>query len=1254
MKKLERRFAPTAAELKKMNAELRAGTLTLDWTEVCEVDADIAALFAGVPLDDEALGLGTMRDEVAEVVAAQTAKKKPAKKNKKTAKRAPKADEIEVVDVVEDSREALDAAEYPPPPANPPPPRVLAAPPSRQLRAELHTLVAGELVGPAGGPEEEIDEQRVSERYILGALAPRYQRMHAADDDDLAVEDGGGYGEEGREERPPTNSLLPSSIGMTFAVDRAASAFVVDTAWGRYERVRSARAGGDGKHPMVWKRCPMLGKSVQVPLAEGPIARFSPVESHADIYVDGVARKTADAWVVSLFLVNGQQEPDRNRDEAWLFQPELRVSGDGPIFVCRRSANDDGAELEQQAMAMLYRHRPEFAVGHGVATCVEAHEVDPERATEIATVVMPSSVVPDMGSVLVSDAPALSGVVLDMKRLAEAPSPATVQAMLAPLLGAYRAWIDDERAAPRDELGGHEEPATAALARCEDALTGMRRGLELLAENVDAFEAFRFLNRAMWQQRVHALFARAKKAGKGTTLEDHDQEKDRTWRPFQMGFILLNLPGLTLLDHPDRSEDPASPAHLLWFPTGGGKTEAYLGLAAYTFLIRRLQGTVSGYSGASGVAVLMRYTLRLLTLQQFQRAAALVCACEVIRREQVAADPRYGQEPFRLGLWVGERSTPLWTDHSDQALRDAGAQWTAAISSPKQLTACPWCGSAVTYRVSKYPAGSARTLAFCAERYGRCAFTEAQAPKEGLPVVVVDEEIYRRLPSLVIATVDKLAQMPWKGQVEMLFGRVTGRCPRHGFVSSEVEDAQSHVSNSQEPNVRLEAHPPLRPPDLIIQDELHLISGPLGSLTGLYETAVDALCTWEANGRRVRPKVIASTATIRRARDQVHALFGRKVAIFPPHGTSAKSNFFSLERTDDFHPGRLYLGVCASGRRMKAILIRVYAAFLAAGQVLLDRWGEAADPWMTAIGYFNAMRELAGMRRLIEDDVRARLRRMDRHGLARRMIRSPEELTSRRSSDDIPKILDRLELKFSPQVQRQPNQPLPLDVVLATNMISVGVDVPRLGLMLVCGQPKTTSEYIQATSRVGRGVPGIVCTVYNWTRPRDLSHFERFEHYHQSLYRHVEPLSLTPFASRALDRGLTGILVALTRLCDETLNPNSGAEHFDPRSPVVAEAIDAIVRRAETVTGSRAVADETRALLQRRIDMWAAERRRNVGARLGYREDSDGPTRALLRSASERPWTEFACLNSLRDVEPSVPLVLQDAALDDDRPWSEE
>jgi len=379
----------------------------------------------------------------------------------------------------------------------------------------------------------------------------------------------------------------------------------------------------------------------------------------------------------------------------------------------------------------------------------------------------------------------------------------------------------------------------------------------------------------------------------------------------------------------------------------------------------------------------MRYTLRLLTIQQFQRAAALICACEVIRRGDEA---KWGNEPFRIGLWVGQKTTPNTTEQAAEAIQqEHGGKFKGrGGGSPAQLTNCPWCGAKIEpgrdIRVEGYAKGRCRTVSSCGDVLGRCPFSAKNSPLEGIPVLVVDEEIYRRLPTLLIATVDKFAQMPWNGKVQMLFGQVDGYCSRHGFRSPEVEDADSHPKKDKYPPAKTTAHPLLRPPDLIIQDELHLISGPLGTLVGLCETAVDRLCSWDVNGKTVRPKLIASTATIRKAGDQIHATFLRDVRVFPPNGLDVRDNFFALQRTpSEDLPGRRFVGICAPGRRLKVALIRAYVALLSSAQSLYEKkgYGKEVDPWMTLIGYFNSMRELGGMRRLVDDDVQTRLKKMD-------------------------------------------------------------------------------------------------------------------------------------------------------------------------------------------------------------------------------------------------------------------------------------
>lgn len=1292
-------------EVVGLNRRLHDKSATLDWSEVQYVAPGVlTALLAGLDLTENAdtIGIETVPDALApKLEAACPPRHRPAASGngareqqtpRPAAWRAPRpvathADGVSrAVDVAEPAEGATEAARVTEEasPANvgvtSASPSVLTVPSKRALRDELQRAVLHDLLGPAGGPEEEIAENSVRDRYLVGMLAPWGEELDPEQDDELAVA-AAGTAEEGQADAntTATRSLSPSSFGLTFTVTGEASRIVVTARWGRYHKERSATlvTPKTGAPRSVWRREQVEVTSPPIPLAAGPIATWRPYDEQPDVYVRGLARRLDDDWIVTLFLVNGQAEPRKNQDRAWLFQAELSVAApDGvAIFRGRPHLSDGGAadeviKAEERALAMAYRRRVEFAIGHGVAVHAETAPGAPDRAVRVSTQAVPSYEVARTDAPTPDDVPELVDLTLDMKDLAETPALRLADRLLT-LPASYASWIETQRARIDTRTGGLDgrgDVARAAIERCERALTRMREGITLLAHDDKAAEAFRFMNRSMWLQRTHSLYAEERRRKGTRTLAEIDIPDNRRWRPFQLAFILINLPGITDLAHHDRSSGADAVADLLWFPTGGGKTEAYLGLTAYTLGVRRLQGVVAGRDGEHGVAVLMRYTLRLLTLQQTQRAAALICACESIRRDALArGDDRWGKTPFRIGLWVGQRTTPNKTAQADEYIKEIrGSGYKAGAGGsgpPAQLTNCPWCGTEIDpkrhIKVEPFGSGRGRTIMYCGDALGNCVFSERQAAGEGLPILVVDEEIYRLLPSLLIATVDKFAQMPWNGATEMLFGQVTGYCSRHGFRSADMDDSDSHPARNGLPKAETRACHPLRPPDLIIQDELHLISGPLGTLVGLYETAVDRLATWEVEGRTVRPKVVASTATIRQARDQVHNLFMRTVEVFPPQGLDVEDNFFSLQRpVDDAHPGRVYIGICAPGKRLKAILIRVYVAYLAAAQQLFEKYGSDADPWMTLVGYFNSMRELGGMRRLVEDDVRSRLQKTEERGLARRRAPVLDELTSRMSSTDIPTLLDRLEQAFDPTVDGkrsgratgQKKSPPAIDVLLATNMISVGVDVKRLGLMVVAGQPKSTSEYIQATSRVGRAFPGLVCTVFNWARPRDLSHYERFEHYHATFYQHVEALSITPFAPRAIDRGLSALLVSLVRLSGTTFNGNKDAARIGREHPHVRAALETIVARtAEINAGAR---DTVEAELEVRLDDWLAAAGAIGPQALGYRPEKDGLTRGLLLRPGLRAWERFTVLNSLRDVEPTVGLMLDEGSLGEALGWA--
>lgn len=1144
------------------------------------------------------------------------------------------------------------------------------------VRELLRLAVVDDLLGPADGPHEEIVEMSVRDRYLVGKLAPvdvianPVATLDADEDADepsdlrplegVAADPGqaleGASGRVNPEEEASeldasrNASIVPSSFGLTFCVDADATHVEVEATWGRYERRESERhANAKTLKPLrAWKRIPSGGKFA-LSLDAATIEAVAPDPACPGVVVRGRVRLSPNGRdrLVTLFLVNTQREPDANVDAAWLFQPELVVRdlGREGSFRRRPPLEEDGTDAERAALAMLYREQVEFAVGHGVAVSARVSPFDFERATEVRTRVMPSYEVP------ITETPPLDGVpsdFLDMRRLAAMDREALVAGLDA-FVASYTEWIVAQRKRIATDVADWEDTANAALERCEHVRDRLREGVDVLRHDDDALAAFRFANLAMADQRVRSIFALRRRRGETLSVGDVDVPRNHSWRAFQLAFVLLGVPSLANPAHKDRTSDVDAEADLLWFPTGGGKTEAYLGVAAFAMAMRRLRPDLGDLDGSRGLSVIMRYTLRLLTMQQFQRASALMCAMERLR----AAEPTlWGRSPFRIGLWVGQKSTPNTVEEAHEAIKAEKDGKRPRAASPAQLTTCPWCGAEIDpKRDVVVDRDRGATSLYCSDVVDACPFSDTNGP--GLPVVVVDEELYHRPPSMLIATVDKFAMMAWKGQVRTLFGRVEAECPRHGLLWPDSECSGAHPVKGKLPATTVRKVRQIRPPDLIIQDEFHLISGPLGTMVGLYETAVDALCSWRLGDATVRPKVLASTATVRKADEQVVGVFLRRATVFPPHGVDVGDNFFSRRTPTSEKPGRSYLGVCAPGSSKPAMLIRVYVALLTGAQALFERFGAAADPYMTLVGYFNALRELGGMKRLCEDDVQTRSFRVsmsaiERPGLVQRSVREVVELTSRVSNRDIPLTLDRLETKHKAAWSK--GEARAVDVVLATNMLSVGVDVNRLGLMAVNGQPKTTAEYIQATSRVGRSSPGLVVTVLSWSRPRDLSHYETFEHYHATFYQHVEAQSVTPFAPRALDRGLTGTLVSFARLEGRELNANVGAGALDDVTR--AEAVEAtalVARRAGLVTGKHAASDDARDMSRARFDVWVREAKR-PGRDLGYQEGG-GTVAAFLQSPSAAPWTETTVPMSMREVEPSVRLVMDKSKAHDGPAW---
>ncbi|WP_176087280.1 DISARM system helicase DrmA [Virgibacillus dokdonensis] len=1139
------------------------------------------------------------------------------------------------------------------------------------VRSLLENAVIDDLLGPADGPFEEIIGMSVRDRYLVGRLAPKETIKEEFDDPVLAktnVNSSGASGRTDDEENTggtdtSTNqSLVPSSVGITFCVDGSVKKLEILASWGRYIRGKSDKEDKNGKPFRAWKRVPSGGKK-EIVLTEGKITPFSIDGECPEVLIQGTVypRLENGDRLVTLFLVNTQLKPEQNQDTAWVFQPELVLRDPEGKDIFRRRPmlkNDEESDIERKSLEMVYRNQVEFAVGHGISVHAKTTKDNSSHSTEVRTSVLPSYEIPvtETPGSEPEDRPTMQQMVekgfLDMDNLASMEQDELCDA-LSVLTNDYQDWIQEQRERIGNSIKGFDNVAHNAMDRCEEILRRLREGITVLGTDVDALASFRFANKAMAYQRIRSIYSLKRRRGVKVDYESLDIRKNRSWRPFQLAFMLLSIPSLTDPAHKDRTDKIEAYADLLWFPTGGGKTEAYLGVAAFTMAIRRRQGKLGGLDASRGLSVVMRYTLRLLTLQQFQRATTLLCSMEILRKNNTK---EWGNNPFTIGLWVGKKVTPNTTEQSHEAIESERDGKRGSGSTPAQLTSCPWCGSEISPgRDIQIDKVMGKTFIFCGDKYGRCEFSRAKSREQGLPVLVVDEEIYRNPPSMLIATVDKFALMAWRGEIKTLFGYVTHECPRHGLIWSDSDCSGQHPKKGKYPVTNAQQVERLRPPDLIIQDEFHLISGPLGTMVGLYETAVDSLSTWSYKGKDVKPKVIASTATVKKAEEQVTNVFLRHVSIFPPQGLDIEDNFFSVQRSKEQKPGRRYVGICSPGSSRPAVLIRVYVALLTAAQSLYNHFGQVADPYMTLVGYFNSLRELGGMRRLAEDDVQTRSYRVqmseiDRPGLSQRKVQNIDELTSRTSSREIPKILDKLELNFKPKWGQ--GEPQAIDIALATNMLSVGVDVNRLGLMVVNGQPKGTAEYIQSTSRVGRSSPGLVFSVLTWSRPRDISHYETFEHYHSSFYKHVEAQSVTPFAPRALDRGLTGTIVSHIRLKNDGLNPNVGAQNLDDTSNTVAEIVRQVVtNRAWNIKNDRSIAEKVEEMIKVRIDSWVKESIK-PGRKLGYEaERKKGDLAPLLQKPGIVSWDKFTVPMSMREVEPGVQLIMDVDKLPDAPEW---
>ncbi|MDH6140466.1 hypothetical protein P3T35_002474 [Kitasatospora sp. GP30] len=1072
-----------------------------------------------------------------------------------------------------------------------------------EVREDLVARLRRELLGPdidasAEDRVEVLDQDAPITRYPIGVLFPRPAdaeagrrlREDAAEEEGLDEEPVTGadsLDESGpAAERPNAGDRRPSSVGLTFAVDLAecqeivvsarAAVYEPEDAEGRKISARRSEARTTSEQRERWRR-------VELELPDTPVDVTRPGRGASQNLIDGMARLDVQVRrpspetgtvTVTVTLVNIQKVGERELQDAFaLFQTGLtvRAANASSAFV-ERPAALSAQDPELETSRLLHRHAPTFAAGHGCAAMwdwapppIGLTDVVRAAVAEVRTEFVPTH------EVLLTDSnPAIDAGSLTMVGLAEAADTEVIAALEGLAVG-YERWI----ARKRDEAAAltgtsYEKAASDQVQSCGESLDRIRKGITLLRDKPDLMRAFRLTNRAMATQRARSAWVKKGRVGEPDLASAQ-------WRPFQIAFILLCLAGVDDREHPDRGV-----SDLLWFPTGGGKTEAYLGLIALTTFLRRIRLGKDG----GGVTVLMRYTLRLLTLQQFERAAILICAMERLRLENPT---ELGSEEISLGMWVGQSATPNSLDVAAEQLRSARSGRVLQRENPVQLHACPWCGAALDAHHYSVDKKAVRMNVRCPNT--DCAFTR------GLPVHLVDDTVYEARPTLVIATVDKFASMPWREKTAALFNR----------------DRQD----------------PTPPPELIVQDELHLISGPLGTLTGLYETAVDVLAD--------RPKVIASTATIRRAADQGRALFSREVRQFPPAGLDARDSWFAVETPASEKASRRYVGLLTPGTSQSTLLIRTYATLLHQA-MRADATDEVRDAYWTLVGYFNSLRLLSAAELQVHDDVIAYLEHLaDRDACEPRSVSNYSELTSRVTASDIPARLK--------QIERRLTDGDTVDVLLATNMIAVGVDVDRLGLMAVMGQPQTTAEYIQATSRVGRAHPGLVAVMLNAGRSRDRSHYENFQHFHSALYREVESTSVTPFSARARDRGLHAVIVALARILIPAARADAAAGNIDDFLDELREKVrPKILERVERVSPQGTAAKElshVAAAFDEFVDWWFAVAEANGG--LYYEPKRGRHIPSLLKPYNDamEGVEAWETLWSLRDVDAESALFME-------------
>lgn len=1092
------------------------------------------------------------------------------------------------------------------------------------VRQKIIEAIRTDLIGPL--ETEEVLNENPRYAYLVGMLEPQRDE-NATDENEQEIEadidhenkeDFTAGEDDDNEPISTTKFQLPSSIGISFYVESSLNGICLDVTWGDYVKSTEKHINKEEKERSrtVYKRVPE-SETVHVKFSDFGRTKDYPLvqDSNVHVHVSRIPLKNRYS-LVTAYVVNKRNNPSSDV-EGLMFQVGLKAQAEdgSAVFIaehiCRNFPSADESYFEQ---------RPIMGRGRGCAAVWGKTENG--RANYVEAAFIPEYEYPGVSAALTGFSPTYFST---WKMAAKGKKAETIQ-KLKTLADSYEKWINDTLAgnSRMSDPEFAEEVGNTVIGHCRDALRRIREGISIIDTDDISFEAFSFMNSVIYMQ--NSIKNYSKRHGHGIECNFKDfvdprkPENEFAWRPFQIAFILMNLKGIVHPEDPEREI-----VDLLYFPTGGGKTEAYLGLMAFTIANRRLRiPDADKYNRDGGVTIILRYTLRLLTTQQRDRITKMVVAAELVRQKNY---PKYGTEPISIGFWVGGGVTPnIFDDLVEKPDKPYETRKQKNLIY-KQLLTCPFCGKPITENEFDINTDKKSVEIHCSDEH--CIFYKYKNPEEriSIPVYLVDEEIYAKCPTIILSTVDKFARLPWDVNTNTLFGRVDRKCSRDGYIAIGAKH-RKHRKKADLEAATITPVKPFLPPELIIQDELHLITGPLGTVYGAYETIIEDMCTHDG----IKPKYVVSTATIKNADNQAKSLYARKnTTQFPPNGFEIGDSFFIREIPIEEEPFRKYVGICAPGQSLKTTLLRTYAIILQDVYNLSqqDEWKDVIDPYYSLIGYFNSIRELGGAVRLLQDDIPKRMqviRKKYEHPKQRYLNTGNNvEITSRMKSWQIPEKLSQLE---TPYTSRDC-----LDTAVATNMIAVGMDVDRLGLMVVDGQPKQNSEYIQATSRIGRAHPGLVVTLYNAYRPRDLSHYENFTGYHAQLYRFVEGTTATPFSARARDRVLHALVISAIRLLYPEMANNEDAAAIGSLSQDQIDAVKKMILDRIQIVKPLARKDASEEIDQF-VDWWKLLAKSSQSRPLRYYVVGTEKYSRLM-NGYEQPHIEKEkpTLRSMRDVE---------------------